>query len=172
MNERIKKLLELLQMSPADMSVKLNVQRSTFSHLLSGRNKPSFDFISSFLSEFPNVNPDYLILGKLPVLRSDSVNQGSVDRKDNTNLFETILPIADTPPTPSTKDTQSIDSKEVYISNISDRKINESQKLEGNLKRAELNEFEHNNQAAKEEPKLVMVVHHYSNGTFTAYTPK
>jgi transcriptional regulator with XRE-family HTH domain len=42
----------------------IGVQRSSISHILSGRNKPSFDFIQRFLRKFPEVNAEWLILGK------------------------------------------------------------------------------------------------------------
>lgn len=47
----------------------INVQRSGISHFVSGRNKPSLEFILKILNYFPEVNPDWLLLGKNPVLR-------------------------------------------------------------------------------------------------------
>jgi hypothetical protein len=39
------------------------VQRSSVSHVLSGRNKPGFDFIQKILAAFPEINGDWLITG-------------------------------------------------------------------------------------------------------------
>ena len=64
MNDRLDKLLLAEQLTPAKFADIIGVQRSSISHIISGRNKPSFDFIAKVLQRFPRVNPDWLILGK------------------------------------------------------------------------------------------------------------
>jgi transcriptional regulator with XRE-family HTH domain len=44
---------------------KIGVQRSSLSHLLSGRNKPSLDFILKILDVFPDVDLYWMINGKV-----------------------------------------------------------------------------------------------------------
>jgi len=43
---------------------KIEVQRSSISHILSGRNKPSLDFVMKVLSAFPEVDLYWLLNGK------------------------------------------------------------------------------------------------------------
>ena len=43
---------------------KIGVQRSSISHILSGRNKPSLDFILKITSEFKDVDIHWLLKGK------------------------------------------------------------------------------------------------------------
>ena len=50
-------------LSPSQFADKLGVQRSGVSHLLAGRNKPSFEFISKMMAAYPKLNPDWLIMG-------------------------------------------------------------------------------------------------------------
>lgn len=64
MNDRLDKFLLAEQLTPAKFADIIGVQRSSISHIISGRNKPSFDFIAKVLQRFPRVNPDWLILGK------------------------------------------------------------------------------------------------------------
>lgn len=63
MEERLKLFLAMEGLSPSQFADKLGVQRSGISHLLSGRNKPSFEFINKMLVTFPKINPDWLITG-------------------------------------------------------------------------------------------------------------
>jgi len=63
MEERLKFFLAMEGLSPAQLADRLGVQRSGISHLLQGRNKPSFEFINKLLAEFPKINPDWLIMG-------------------------------------------------------------------------------------------------------------
>lgn len=42
---------------------KIGVNRATISHILSGRNKPSIDFLEKLLYVYPEVNANWLITG-------------------------------------------------------------------------------------------------------------
>jgi len=63
MIDRIKKLLEKEQLSPSQFADEINIQRSSLSHVLSGRNKPSLDFVMKIKQRFPDINLDWLIFG-------------------------------------------------------------------------------------------------------------
>ncbi len=64
MNTRLQQFLELENLTPARLADMLGVQRSGLSHILSGRNKPSYDFLTRFLTKFPHINADWLMTGK------------------------------------------------------------------------------------------------------------
>lgn len=61
---RLKKVLEFYQLSASAFADKIKVQRSSISHLLSGRNKPSLDFVLKVLHEFNEVELYWLLNGK------------------------------------------------------------------------------------------------------------
>ena len=63
-NSRIQQFLNMEGVSPAQLADQLGIQRSGLSHLLSGRNKPSFDFITKLLSSYPKLQADWLLLGR------------------------------------------------------------------------------------------------------------
>jgi hypothetical protein len=46
------------------------VQRSGISHILSGRNQPSYDFIVKLMKQYPEINPDWLIMGNGTMFRT------------------------------------------------------------------------------------------------------
>lgn len=64
MKDRLLKFIHSEGISSAKLAEKIGVQPSSISHILSGRNKPSFDFITKVLNSFPNLNSDWLIVGK------------------------------------------------------------------------------------------------------------
>lgn len=64
MNTRLEQFMRAENMNSAKLAEILQIQPSSISHLLSGRNKPSFDFISKLLSMFPELNPHWIINGK------------------------------------------------------------------------------------------------------------
>ena len=64
MNTRLQQFLTLENLSPARLADMLGVQRSGMSHLLSGRNKPGYDFILKLCTKFPDLNANWFITGK------------------------------------------------------------------------------------------------------------
>jgi len=64
MTDRIQLILKTLNLSPTRLADEIDVQRSSVSHILSGRNKPSLDFIMKLLSTYPEINSDWLLFGK------------------------------------------------------------------------------------------------------------
>jgi len=62
--ERLKKVMDYYQLSSASFADRIQVQRSSISHLLSGRNKPSLDFVLKVLDEFPTIELYWLLNGK------------------------------------------------------------------------------------------------------------
>ena len=69
MKERLIQLLDLEQLSPSKFAEIIGVQRSSISHVISGRNKPSFDFLQKTLRAFPGLNASWLLLGEGSMVR-------------------------------------------------------------------------------------------------------
>jgi plasmid maintenance system antidote protein VapI len=63
MKDRIQKILAKEGIQPSKFAEIIGVQRSSISHILSGRNKPSFDMIQSILQHFPKISSDWLLMG-------------------------------------------------------------------------------------------------------------
>ncbi|WP_418193711.1 helix-turn-helix domain-containing protein [Alistipes sp.] len=59
-------------MTSSRLAELLETQPSSISHLLSGRNKPSFDLIQKILRRFPRINPDWLLLDSERMFRNDA----------------------------------------------------------------------------------------------------
>jgi transcriptional regulator with XRE-family HTH domain len=70
MTERILSIIKHFQLSPSDFAEEIGVQRSSISHLISGRNKPSLEFIQKILTRFPEINPEWILNGKGEMLGS------------------------------------------------------------------------------------------------------
>lgn len=63
MNGRLQQFLDIENLTPARFADIMGLQRSGISHLLSGRNKPGYDFITKFLKRFPHINAEWFLLG-------------------------------------------------------------------------------------------------------------
>tara|TARA_B100000941_G_scaffold264213_1_gene218041 strand:+ start:27 stop:428 length:402 start_codon:yes stop_codon:yes gene_type:complete len=71
---RIEEIRNNHQLTAASFATKIGVQRSAISHILSGRNKPSLDFLMKIHDAFDEVNLEWLILGRSSPPSKDSVN--------------------------------------------------------------------------------------------------
>ncbi|BAP31825.1 putative DNA-binding protein [Chryseobacterium sp. StRB126] len=71
LNERISKVIEYSRLTPSEFADEIDVQRSSISHITSGRNKPSLEFIIKIKSRFPELLWDWLVTGEGEMLRSE-----------------------------------------------------------------------------------------------------
>ena len=60
----MQKFLSAENISQSQFADKIGVTKASVSHILSGRNKPGFEFIESMADCYPNLNLDWLIGGK------------------------------------------------------------------------------------------------------------
>ena len=63
MHERLKNWMGIEGLKSSALADSIAVNRATISHILSGRNKPSIDFLEKLLNVYPNVNANWLISG-------------------------------------------------------------------------------------------------------------
>ncbi len=63
MHSRLKNWMESKGLKSSEFADNIGVNRATISHILSGRNKPSIDFLQKLLNAYPNLNSNWLITG-------------------------------------------------------------------------------------------------------------
>lgn len=69
----IEEILEVYNINASEFADRIEVQRSSISHILSGRNKPSLDFLIKVKDEYPELRWDYLLLGKKPMTETEEI---------------------------------------------------------------------------------------------------
>lgn len=84
MNTRLQQFIAAENISQAQFADSLNVARAGISHILAGRNKPSYDFLTSLISRYPKLNIEWLMFGKGKMYKEDSVekNQEPIFQED------------------------------------------------------------------------------------------
>ena len=63
MHNRLKNWMESESLKSSALADNIGVNRATISHILSGRNKPSIDFLQKLLHSYPDLNSNWLITG-------------------------------------------------------------------------------------------------------------
>jgi transcriptional regulator with XRE-family HTH domain len=102
MKDRIILLIKAKNLTAAQFADEIGVQKSSISHIISGRNNASLDFIQKVLLCYPEVNMDWLMFGKGPLFRGTEtamnastdapLNVVSVQNSASVDLFSELNP--------------------------------------------------------------------------------
>jgi transcriptional regulator with XRE-family HTH domain len=149
--KRLEIILDYYGLNASSFADKIGVQRSSLSHLLSGRNKPSLDFILKILDVFPDVDLYWILNGKGTFPK----NTAQIDTKEN--VFEEV--VKQNIPTPLNNE---IIPENLFseIKNVNPINALETKKMESQ-------------NIAKESfsSEIDKIVIFYKNGTFKSYVP-
>lgn len=106
--KRLEKILDYYGLSATAFSEKIEFNRSTISHLISGRNKPSLEFVLKVVETFPEVTIYWLLNGKgnfppstassktSTIVHSNKVHRPEEDfeKRDTKNVTAPVNPLA------------------------------------------------------------------------------
>ena len=86
MKERLQTILNLEKLTAAQLAALLNIQRSTLSNLMGGRNKPSYDFILAIMTKLPNLNTEWLLNGEGQPYKNPELNLQGLRHYNKTSI--------------------------------------------------------------------------------------
>ncbi len=86
--ERLHIVLKMHNLSASAFADKIGVQRSNMSHVLSGRNKPSLDFLEKTLYHFPKVNAKWLVCGQVDTEENNQQESTQPNKQSNTQTSD------------------------------------------------------------------------------------
>lgn len=97
--DRLAHIIRAKNLTATQFAEMMQIQPSNVSHLLSGRNKPSLDFLIKLKDVFPEYSFDWIILGKKPitisdrqqVLKEDTFNTIDLSQNIENNTFDGLL---------------------------------------------------------------------------------
>lgn len=73
--DRFRYVMKVYNETPSSFADKIGVQRSSISHILSERNKPSLDFIQKILEYYPKIDAQWLVNGKQSTSVKDATSE-------------------------------------------------------------------------------------------------
>ncbi|MNF47783.1 helix-turn-helix protein [compost metagenome] len=160
--KRLELILDYYGLNASSFADKIGVQRSSLSHLLSGRNKPSLDFILKISEVFPEVDLYWILIGKGSFPKSTEKIIERVEKKE-TAFEELLQPNIPTPLPP--KEEMIPENLFSEIQNTPIRNLAEVPKQE--IQKSEFQNIE-NHSTSSEVEKIVFF---YKNGTFKVFNP-
>ena len=149
--KRLEIILDYYSLNASSFADKIGVQRSSMSHLLSGRNKPSLDFILKIMDVFPEVDLYWILNGKGTFPKSELENEANNVSPTPTFTQPILQTKVETQPDLfSEKISNTKNQMEENLPNLfSNSKIAQPEKIHGGIDR---------------------IVIFYTNGTFKTYS--
>ena len=151
--KRLEIILDYYSLNASSFADKIGVQRSSLSHLLSGRNKPSLDFILKILDVFPDVDLYWILNGKGTFPKSEI-------KSDNIVAGPTPIPNSQFV---ETKIEKTVD---LFSEELPNKKNHVEEKLATNFSNTQ------NSAVQKNNSEIDRIVIFYKNGTFSTYSPE
>ena len=148
--KRLEIILDYYSLNASSFADKIGVQRSSLSHLLSGRNKPSLDFILKILEVFPDIDLYWILNGKGTFPKKiDGLqkNESSIENDTKLNTIE-------------------LNNKNVIPENLFSEIQNSSTNLDI------LKTVSQNVSKKSHSEEIDKIVIFYKNGTFKSYIPE
>ncbi|MUU77205.1 helix-turn-helix domain-containing protein [Winogradskyella endarachnes] len=91
--ERLQKIIDFYNETASSFAEKIGVQRSSISHILSGRNKPSLDFVMKVLNAYPEVELYWLLkgIGNFPFTKRTNEIETTIKPKEKHSVQNTFV---------------------------------------------------------------------------------
>lgn len=159
--KRIKLILDYFDISPSVFADKIGVQRSSISHILSGRNNPSLDIIHKIITKFPDINPMWLIAGKGEMKQLSLFDE--VEKKARKN---------GTDDTYEEEDTDAISYKDTGSAKTTPTPSGETNKDRPALKVNDSHDDIVDDVFSSSVKKISRIVVFYEDKTFSVFTPE
>ena len=143
--------MEYYSLSASAFADKIDVQRSSISHLLSGRNKPSLDFILKVIEVFPDVDLYWILNGKGTFPKSEQ----KIEEKRSPPILENLQKEENSKSDKQTDlftNTETVEKNSLFENSL--EKISNTQNLN------------------TQEDVVDYIVIFYKDGTFKKYNPK
>lgn len=159
MKERIKKIMDSENMTPARFADSLQIGRAVISHILNGRNNPSLDVITRILTQMPDIDSQWLLTGTGTMYKSEISNH-SADIKNQSSFPDLFSQLS-----------QENDSRIYSTNETEDHKYRKENIVE--LHHPNIQESVKERIVYKEAPskKVKQIIIYYTDNTFEAFTP-
>jgi len=141
--KRLEIVMDYYSLSTSAFADKIGVQRSSMSHLLSGRNKPSLDFVMKISEVFPDVNLYWILFG--------TGNFPNGNEENSKEIIKTIPPISS-------------------YENLSEDLFSKIDLKEENKIETKISSELENINFSFEKEEIEKIVIFYKNGRFKAYS--
>ena len=162
MKDRIAKILREEGMTATKFAEEIGVQASSISHIISGRNNPSTDFVIKLLERFRGINAEWLLTGKGEMYKITNVGA----KPDENAIYTGKDTLFSNPPT--VLEDKSPIIKPIYTDSSTDNQPESPEKPVSDDKSSPPTSFKPTSSSEKTVEKIVVF---FTDKTFESYNP-
>ncbi|MGX8712503.1 MAG: helix-turn-helix domain-containing protein [bacterium] len=171
MINRINLILRAKNITAKQFAEEIGIQPSGMSHILSGRNNPSLEFVSKVIRRYPEIDANWLLLGKGQMYASGAIESPAVSEP---TLF--VPPASSSVPVYTPVPELEFADEPMEVER---EEIREAEKLQVLQDFANAEREQEKGEEKKEEPapvvdkgrRLVKILFCYDDRTFEEYSP-
>jgi transcriptional regulator with XRE-family HTH domain len=168
LNERISKIIEYSELTASEFADEIEVQRSNISHIASGRNKPSLDFLIKIKNRFPELQWDWLITGLGEMVKKK--DEEEIVEKPKPSSLPDLFTLVNDENFGITESEDTIENESPRESKILEQSPKKKEIFDSH--RLELSEPEIPKQPVENEAfKIKRIIWFYENGKFESFEP-
>jgi transcriptional regulator with XRE-family HTH domain len=165
--KRLEIILDYYSLSASSFAEKIGVQRSSISHLLSGRNKPSLDFILKIVEIFPDIDLYWILNGFGSFPKTDKKPNQEIENK------KVVAPILKSEEPLEVERKENENSQNLFSQKTLENGFIETKNpIAENLMNENKNSLVQNIKFSENEDVIEKIVFFYTNGSFKEYNPK
>lgn len=94
MKQRLEQFLSAENLNKAKFADSINVARAAISHIIAGRNNPSYEFIVNTMEAYPDLNIEWLLRGKGKMYKSEKTASAPIPDTEDSLFFNSQEDIA------------------------------------------------------------------------------
>lgn len=178
--ERIEYIILEKQLSNTEFCAKANIAPATLSHILGGRSKPSLAILRGVVTGFPDLNPEWVLLGTGEMYRNSS---SSSSINENLDLSQEAMP-SNAPTAEETLDVfgsmndmfASSPSTNIYNKGVTERSAVQGRSTVEKQEKPQMNLSDIVRETLeviqKPQRKIVEVRIFFDDGTYETFSPK
>ena len=122
MEERLEILLKTLNISPSQFADEIGIKRSGIYHIVKGRNKPGMEFFTKVLERYPDLNAEWLLMGKGRMMKMEKqISIGEEQSAPREKVAE--MPVLEANQQVETKNRGKVGSKRKISESVTDPDI-------------------------------------------------
>ena len=95
MNTRLQQFISAENLTQSQFADSIGVAKAGISHILSGRNRPGYEFFRAIAQKYPKINLEWLITGKGKMYKEPSTEMNTLNELpqlfDNKKVIEKVL---------------------------------------------------------------------------------
>lgn len=121
--KRIEEILKFYNVSAATFADTIGVGRSSISHILSGRNKPSLDLLLKIIETYPELNVRWFLQGKGTINAAEKIHANEWKEPSKPNTIETKKTTSSLPETTKNSHKKIAEKEQETLVNKAQKKI-------------------------------------------------